>query len=53
MALEQRPTFKTINWLAEVMKAWGDKWHEPDVAYKFSNDREFKDSCDNHGIYED
>lgn len=52
MSQEQKPTFKIVNWLSEVMKAWGDGWHEPEVAYKFSNDREFKDSGSNNGIYD-
>jgi len=52
MAANQAPTFRIVNWLSEVMKAWGDQWHEPEVAYKFSNEREFKDSGDNGGIYD-
>jgi hypothetical protein len=45
------PTYKIINWLAEVMKMWGEEWREPETVYQFSNDREFKDSGSNHGIY--
>lgn len=33
---------KIIDWAAEVRKAWGPEWSEPDVAYQFSNDRKFK-----------
>lgn len=43
---------KIIDWAAEVKKAWGPAWSEPDVAYQFSNNREFKcTDQDDGGIY--
>ena len=30
-----------IDWNAEVRKAWGVKWNEPDVEYEFSSGRKF------------
>lgn len=41
---------KTIDWAAEVKKAWGQAWSEPDTAYQFSI-REFKDSGSDGGVY--
>jgi hypothetical protein len=32
---------RTINWGAEVKKAWGPEWARPDIGYRFQNGREF------------
>lgn len=47
-------TVKTrlINWAAEVRKELGEEYNKPEVAYEFSNGREFKDTGDNHGVYQ-
>lgn len=31
---------KVIDWAAEVRKAWGPEFNQPDVCYQFSNGRE-------------
>ena len=36
--------YRIINWLDLVKDLWGPEFYEPDVAYKWSNDREFKDT---------
>lgn len=38
-------SYRLINWL-ELVKSLegGDKFYEPDVAYEWSNKREFKDT---------
>lgn len=46
------PVFRTINLGAEVRKIWGPKWNEPEVAYRFSNGREFKLRTGDAAIYE-
>lgn len=43
---------KILDWAALVKKAWGPEWNEPDIAYQFSNDRKFKDSGSDGGIYD-
>lgn len=40
---------KVIDWAAEVRKAWGPEFYQPDVSYQFSNGREFKSSDGNRG----
>lgn len=45
------PSTTTLNWGAQVRKAWGDAWHEKEVVYEFSNNRKFKDSGPSAGIY--
>lgn len=44
---------KLFDWGLVVRQSWGPEYFEPDVAYKFSNGREFKstDSTD-HGFYD-
>jgi hypothetical protein len=37
-------SYRIINWLDLVKDMWGPEFYEPDVAYKWSNDREFKDT---------
>ena len=38
------PITRTVDYGAQVRKAWGDLYHVPDVAYRFSNGRTFNDS---------
>jgi hypothetical protein len=42
--MSDKVTYKTINWLDLVKDLWGPAFYEPDVAYKWSNEREFKDT---------
>jgi hypothetical protein len=55
MARGQVPTLppitRTLDYGALVRKAFGDQWHVPDTAYRFSNNREFKDSGVNGAFY--
>lgn len=48
----ERTTTRQINASAQVRQAWGSEYTKPDVAYQFSNGREF-DSTDKRetGIY--
>lgn len=43
-------TFRTYNWRDEVLKAWGEQWGKPDIAYEFTA-RTFDDSGGFAGIY--
>ncbi len=45
------PITRTLDYGALVRKAWGDQFHVPDVAYRFSNGREFKDSGPTGAFY--
>lgn len=45
------PTTSTLNWGAQVKKAWGDDWHKKDIAYEFSNGRKFNDPAPSGGPY--
>ena len=45
------PITRELDYGALVRKAWGDSFHIPDTAYRFSNGREFKDSAPNGGPY--
>lgn len=36
------PNSRTLEWASFVRAAWGVEFNEPDVAYRFSNGREFK-----------
>jgi len=45
------PTFTTKDWAALVRKAFGDDWHKPEIAYRFSNGREFNDSGPRGAFY--
>jgi len=36
------PVFRTIDMSAEAKKVWGPEWNAPEIAYRFSNGREFK-----------
>lgn len=46
------PNTRTLDLASEVRKQWGPEFFEPDVAYKFSNGREFKSSdASDSGIY--
>jgi hypothetical protein len=45
-------SFRLINWASLVRDYWGPEFFEPDVVYRFSNGREFKDTGDYGGIYE-
>lgn len=44
-------TGRTIDWNAEVRKAWGAEWAKPEVEYEFSNGRKFVRRTDESGIY--
>lgn len=46
------PSYRTLNWAAMVRKAWGKEWKKPEVAYRFSNGREFESSDRNGGPYQ-
>lgn len=43
---------RPIDYAAQVRRAWGKKWKEPEVVYEFSGGRKFK-STDHttSGIY--
>lgn len=42
----------TIDWAAEVAKAWGTEYKQPEVVYEFSDGREFQSTDNaNSGIY--
>ena len=45
-------TVKELDWNAEVRKAWGVKWNEPEVEYEFSNGRKFKRRTEDAGVYQ-
>jgi hypothetical protein len=45
------PITRTLDYGALVSKAWGNEWHIPETAYRFSNGRTFRDSGANGGIY--
>lgn len=45
------PITRTVDYGAMVRKAWGDQFHVPDVAYRFSNNRTFNDPAPNGGVY--
>jgi hypothetical protein len=55
MARGQVPTLppitRTLDYGALVRKAWGDQFHVPDIAYRFSNNRTFNDPAPNGGPY--
>ena len=36
------PVFRTIDLSAEAKRIWGAKWGAPEIAYRFSNGREFE-----------
>lgn len=40
---------RVIDWAAEVRRAWGPEFSQPDKAYQFSNGREFKSTDGNRG----
>jgi len=47
-------TTRILDWAELVKKAWGPEWNEPDIAYRFGNERTFKSSDGNQGgIYEE
>lgn len=37
------PNFRSIDWAAEVRRAWGEEWHRKETAYEFGNGRKFDD----------
>lgn len=50
------PTFRTIDWGAEMRRLWGDEWHAREPGYEFAQmngrtTRRFDDSGDDSGIY--
>ena len=45
------PTTTEFDYGAQVKKAWGDSWHQREVAYEWSNGRKFYDSGARNGIY--
>lgn len=46
-----RVTWSVYNWRDEVLRAWGEEWSRPEIAYEFSG-RSFDDSGAFHGLYE-
>jgi hypothetical protein len=50
MALETpTPNTRQLDYAAEVRKQWGPAFYEPDVAYQFSNGRQFKSTDGSDG----
>lgn len=48
------PNSRTLDWASFVRVAWGAEFYEADVAYRFSNNREFKGTeASDGGIYAD
>ena len=45
------PVFRTIDLSAEAQKLWGPTWGAPEIAYEFSNGREFELKTEDAGIY--
>lgn len=45
------PITRTVDYGAMVRKEWGDQYHIPETAYRFSNGRIFRDSGATGGIY--
>jgi hypothetical protein len=45
------PTFREFDLGAEVRKAYGPKWNEPELAYEFSNGRKFTLRTEDAAIY--
>ena len=45
-------TSRQLDLSAEVKKMWGPKWNAPEVAYRFSNGREFELRTEDAGIYQ-
>lgn len=43
--------FREINLSAEVKKAWGPKWSQPETSYEFSNGRKFQLRTEDASIY--
>lgn len=46
-----RVSFSLINWRDEVLRAWGEEWAKPEIAYEFSA-RTFDDSGPFAAFYE-
>lgn len=47
-----RPPFtRQINFGGLVKQMWGDEWGKKDIAYEFSNGRQFRASEPNGGPY--
>lgn len=45
------PVFREINLAAEIRKIWGPEWNKPEVAYRFSNGKEFTLKTGDAAIY--
>jgi len=43
--------WRTLDWAALVRQYWGPEFYERDVVYRFSNGREFKDTREDGGPY--
>ena len=48
---ESDVTFREINLSAEIKKIWGDKFHEAETSYEFSNGRKFELRTGDAAIY--
>ena len=46
------PKFRTIDLSAEIKKIYGPKWNAPEVAYEWSNGRQFTLRTGDAAIYE-
>lgn len=44
-------SFRVIDMVAEAKKALGEKWNKPEIAYRFSNGREFELRTEDAAIY--
>jgi hypothetical protein len=47
----RKPDTRTIDYGAQVRAAWKDEWHKKEIAYEFSNGRQFKDPGAQGGPY--
>ena len=47
----KNPIFRELNLSAEVKRIWGPHWNEPEIAYEFSNGRQFKLRTGDAAIY--
>jgi hypothetical protein len=45
------PVFREVNLSAEIRRIWGKEWNAPEIAYEFSNGRQFKLRTGDAAIY--
>lgn len=49
---ESNVVFKDVNLSAEIKKAWGEKWNQPEIAYEWSNGKKHYLKTGDAAIYE-